>query len=126
MAFIPDDELDDIRAVTDSALPEWVSIQRDTLVSDGGGDFARTWTTNRRVHARIGRAQVGDRMLEAETLARDAVVDFPHWIVTLPWSDPVTTEERVVTDNGRVLNIISTDRAHSFQVHVRCLCAEAR
>lgn len=124
MAIIPDTEVAAIRVVADSALPEWVSVQAATLTSDTGGDYSKAWATIRRVRARIGRPTA--RELETEGALRDAVLDVPKWVVTLPWDDALTTRHRLVTDDGRILEVVAVDRARSFQLHVRVFCVEAR
>jgi head-tail adaptor len=122
--FIPDDELASIRGVAYEALPERVYVQTATLVSDGGGDYTRTWANARRVHARIGRPSA--REIETEITARDATLDIPRWVVSLPYDETITAHDRILTDDGRVFEVVSVDRARSYQLHVRALCVEAR
>jgi SPP1 family predicted phage head-tail adaptor len=120
--FIPDDELASIRGVAYEALPDRVYVQTATLVSDGGGDYTRTWANARRVHARIARASSN----ESEAIMRDAVIDAPVWVVSLPYDETITTHDRILTDDGRIFEVVSVDRARSYQLHVRALCVEAR
>ena len=125
MGIIPDAELAAIRGVTDSALPDWLTIQTASRADDGGGDYTIAWTDARRVRGRVGMP-INLSREQAEQIRRDAVTDAMIWVVTLPWDDPVTTRDRIVTADGRILNVVTTDRARSLQLHVRCLCVEER
>lgn len=124
--LIPDGELDAIRAVSDSTLDTWVTIQTPTLTDDGGGDVVRTWSGGVRVRARIGRETTGQRIMESEAMARDAIRDAQDWAVTLPAGTPVTIADRIATDDGRHLEVVAVDAARSYQLHTRARCRELR
>lgn len=124
--LFPDGELAAIRATSDATLDAWVTIQTPTLTDDGGGDVVRTWSAGVRTKARIGRETTGQRIMESEAMARDAIRDAPTWVVTLPSTVAVTIADRVVTADGRVLEVIAVDGDRSYQLHRRARVVEAR
>lgn len=86
-------DLEDMRAAQDEAMPESVEIQRRTVVADGfGGNGTAAWLTRAlAVPARITPSQVmamggqGDRSLELE-----------KWNVRMPYGTDLLDGDRVL------------------------------
>ncbi len=124
-------ELDDIRADLDSLFPDTCSVQRKTLVSDGMGGRAETWTTVaglESVPCSVGNGNITPR--EAELIApfdKESTVKTSAAlpvVFTVPADTQIQKADRLLW-SGRTFGVVAT-LPRSAELRRRVLAVEGR
>jgi SPP1 family predicted phage head-tail adaptor len=101
-------ELNAIRAVIDTTLPDTCAIVRGTAVMDGQGGNSTTWgtvagTVNCRMDMRGGK----------EATAAGAVQPYSTYVLSLTHDQSIQTNDRVIFGGG-TFNVMSVNASQSW------------
>jgi SPP1 family predicted phage head-tail adaptor len=109
-------ELTELRAVQALALPGTAIVERQTLVADGMGGQAETWSPVGTVAARLYPMSMLGR---AEPAIGGQVQSITRWDLTLPHGTDVTAADRI-RYGGRAFQITNVNNDEAYQTAVRC------
>lgn len=112
--LLSDAELTAIRADIANMLPGTAYVLSVTRASDGAGWFTETWGTAGTVSCRL------DPLRGHEQVSGGAVSPFHQFVLTLPWTSTLTTENRV-TVGGITYSVISVDAAKTWKASTRAV-----
>lgn len=114
------EQVAEMRAVADEALPSRCDIQRRTRVSDNGGGYTDQWFNQASsVPCRVAPAGGGE---SAATASR--VVDETTHFVTLPAETDVTEADQIVTEDA-TYEVTAVRRRGPWEVSRRVEVREA-
>lgn len=115
------DELAQLRALQEEAMPEAVVIHRKTLADDGHGAFEETDTV---VATVIGRLGMPGRAPD-ETMLAAKVNSGQAYTITLPAGVDVQQADELVisTQNDRTFTVVGV-LARSFETARKVVCEE--
>lgn len=105
-------ELERMRAVAETALPDTCVVSSQTYVSDGGGGGSVTWTAAGTFPCRVAPLG-GDERLYGGRLSPDS-----DSVITLPHDATISEQSRVVV-NGGTYNVEHVkDRSYELTTRV--------
>lgn len=100
--------------VENNAMPDTCNILSATLASDGMGGFTTTWgTATANVPCRLDRVNTG-----LETQTGGAVELFQEWVLTMPYDETISTQNRIGT-GGHIYEVTGVDDDKSWPVTIR-------
>lgn len=114
-------ELAGMRADFERALPDSVSIERNTPTVSAMGEAVASWAAVATPSGRL--APAGNQSVErafAEKFGAEVT-----WRLTLPRSADVTAKDRVVV-GGRTLEVVAVLDGHAWELTKRLVCVEVK
>jgi head-tail adaptor len=112
MGLLSERDIDLMRATLEESLPETAVIQRRGFVDDGAGGGTTSWNASGTMDARVALISATETDI-AERLAEDA-----DWMITVPASASITTDDRVVI-GSRTFNVLALHAPRSFELSRR-------
>ncbi|MCW5933974.1 MAG: head-tail adaptor protein [Fimbriimonadia bacterium] len=110
-------ELTSMRQVIQSICLETVQVRRKSLVSDGAGGYAETWST---IASLSGR--VCNRSRRGEPVAGDSVRDVSEREIVMPHSADVRPEDRLLVGGVEYeVKGVNTGRSDSLCLFADCV-----
>ena len=103
-----------MRAAMKTAMPDTVSIQRESQEADGQGGFIASWAeVYQNIPARLA-SRGGSESTDAGRL--DTQLDFT---LTVAYDQPITSDDRVIHSSG-TYEVQSVDTGKSWTLSKRC------
>ena len=90
-------------AIQAGKLRDSITLQQRDAGQDGGGQPASTWTVWQTVWARVVSVRGSEELRNQQFSA-----EVTH-VVTIRWLDGVTPMHRIVTGDGKILDILSVN-----------------
>lgn len=107
-------ELDAMRQLQQSAMPDTATVQRATTSTNDIGEALQTWANVGTYNCRVART--GVRPQETEASGALAVED--EWVITFPHDADVQEGDRVVV-GGSTFDVRAVENARSWLTALR-------